>query len=347
MPTPSPSRNNAIIGFSLAIFGAILFSAKGILIKYAYEDGLSTETVMLYRMLLSLPFFLYVGIRSAPPRATRSLSGRDRLKMLYCGIFGFYLSTWLSFYSLHFISVQLERIILFSYPALVVAGAALIGRTRPSARMTLATLLTYLGVTLVFGHEYLSADTAGASASDIAMGSMLVGLSTVFFASYVLVSKSFIVAYGSAFFTASTMSISTVAIIVHSGAEAVLSGTTGVLLPGMDAFVLLGVLAIVGTVMPTFMMSEAVARIGPERMAISGTFGPVATSMIAVIALGEVFTGFHATAILLCSVGVMLISVQGKPPKSAQRQGNAAFGSKAGADEKAGGRPARDTAPAE
>lgn len=313
MTAPATSPRNTIIGFALAIGGAILFSSKGILIKFAFEEGLSTETVMLYRMGLSLPFFLYIGFKTAPPKTSETASHGNRLKMIYCGIFGYYLATWLSFHSLHFISVQLERIILFSYPALVVAGSALVSRKLPSKRMVFAVLLAYAGVAVLFGFEFATAGTSGSTTGDVAYGSILVGQSALFFASYVLMSKGLIQTYGSAFFTATTMSISTVAIIIHSIIVAAATADFATLLPAASSYAILGAIAIVGTVIPTFMLSEAVARIGPERMAISGTAGPVATSLIAVIALGELFTAYHAVSIALCSSGVLLITAKSKP----------------------------------
>lgn len=44
------------------------------------------------------------------------------------------------------------------------------------------------------------------------------------------------------------------------------------------------------TVLPSFMLTEAVARIGAARASMMGTTGPMITILLAVIFLGESFT---------------------------------------------------------
>ena len=308
MSSPETPAKTIRSGILLAVGGAILFSSKGIFIKYAYADGLSTETVMLFRMLLSLPVFLYVAIKSSKAFSKTDITRRDVLTALYCGIFGYYLSTWLSFFSLHFISVQLERIILFSYPALVVLMAAIVARAWPTRRMGGAAILTYLGVASVFGYELLAGNTEQSSLSNIAFGAASVGMAAVFYASYVLASKPLITKFGSALFTGVTMSISAVAIGLHSLIIAVSDQNMDVFLPTGNSLVPLVLIAVLGTIIPSFMLAEAIARVGPERTAISGTVGPVATAVIAVAFLGEAFTGFHALSLVLCTAGIVLIT---------------------------------------
>ncbi|PCI59891.1 MAG: hypothetical protein COB37_10625 [Kordiimonadales bacterium] len=303
--TPSKPIRSGIL---LAVGGAILFSSKGIFIKYAYADGLSTETVMLFRMLLSLPVFLYIAIKSSKAFSRSDITRRDIMAALYCGIFGYYLSTWLSFFSLHFISVQLERIILFSYPALVVLMAAIAARAWPTRRMGGAALLTYLGVASVFGYELLAGNTEQASPTNIALGAASVGMAAVFYASYVLASKSLITKFGSALFTGVTMSISAVAIGMHSLIIAFSEQDMATFLPAGNSFIPLVMIAVLGTIIPSFMLAEAIARVGPERTAISGTMGPVAAALIAVTFLGEAFTVFHALSLVLCTAGIVLIT---------------------------------------
>ncbi len=294
-------------GLMLAIAGAILFSGKSIFIKYAYEAGLQTETVLFYRMVLSLPFFLYAAIKSVKERAIKRIPKTHIGMLLFCGFFGYYLASWLSFYSLHFISIQLERIILFSYPALVVLGTAIISRRMPSLRIALAACLTYIGVCVIFAFEWSSPNSEGQTHDTVMLGAALVSLSALFFAANILVSKNLIQQYGSRFFTGATMIISTVAMTVHASTASIVKQDISLMLPPFGSFTILLLLAAIGTVIPAFMLSEAVARIGPERTSISGTSGPIATSIIAVSFLGEAFTLSHALSLILCTTGIILI----------------------------------------
>jgi len=42
----------------LAALGAVAFSGKAIIVTLAYRDGVDAVTLIMYRMLFALPFFL-------------------------------------------------------------------------------------------------------------------------------------------------------------------------------------------------------------------------------------------------------------------------------------------------
>jgi drug/metabolite transporter (DMT)-like permease len=67
------------------------------------------------------------------------------------------------------------------------------------------------------------------------------------------------------------------------------------------------IIGVFGTVLPALMLNEANGRIGPERTAVLGTTGPMATSVMAVWILGESFTVWHGGALVFCVAGVSLI----------------------------------------
>lgn len=303
------NKNSVTAGLVLATFGAVLFSSKGIFVKLSYQYGLSTELVLFYRMLISLPVFVVVAMRAVKRRSILKVSIEDKVKLIFCGFMGYYLAGFLSFYSLHFISVQLERVILFSYPALVVMGTAILQRKLPTVKMVIAAILTYVGVFVIFGQEFWAGNDNGEiSNTTVLIGAMMVGVSALVFAISVLVSKQLINRYGSAFYTGSVWSVSTVFIVAHTVFFYAMWQGNSLNIPSFDAVIILFALAMIGTVIPGFMISEAIARIGPERTAISGTVGPIATSMIAISFLGEEFTVYHAIALLLCSTGIILIA---------------------------------------
>ena len=57
VPAPHPTPHLAT-GLTLAIAGSIAFSAKAIIVKLAYRYGVDAVTLLMYRMLFSLPLFL-------------------------------------------------------------------------------------------------------------------------------------------------------------------------------------------------------------------------------------------------------------------------------------------------
>lgn len=62
-----------------------------------------------------------------------------------------HVGTWFDFRALELIDASLERVLLFSYPALVVMARAVGQRRWPSRRVLLATACTYAGVILAIG----------------------------------------------------------------------------------------------------------------------------------------------------------------------------------------------------
>ena len=224
-----------------------------------------------------------------------------------CGLLSYYLATWLSFYGLHFISAQLERLILFSYPAIVVLITALMRRSFPSLSILGAAALTYLGILLVFGQEFSVAGDEGISAGEIVLGSGLVALAALSFAIYVILAKPMITKLGSALFTGLSMGVSAFAVLAHAGVNSVATGAFVFADISPLALFYGLIIGIFGTVIPAFMLNEANGRIGPERTAVLGTTGPMATSVMAVWILGESFTLWHAGALVFCIAGVSLI----------------------------------------
>ena len=59
---PESANPRRAAGLSLAIVGAIAFSGKAIIIKLAYRYGVDSVTLIMYRMLFALPFFLAMAV---------------------------------------------------------------------------------------------------------------------------------------------------------------------------------------------------------------------------------------------------------------------------------------------
>jgi drug/metabolite transporter (DMT)-like permease len=71
---------------------------------------------------------------------------------------------------------------------------------------------------------------------------------------------------------------------------------------------LAGVMAIVATVLPSFMLSAALVRAGPQAVSMIGTISPVATIVMAIAFLGEPFTPADAFGTTLVIAGIGLFT---------------------------------------
>ena len=87
--------------------------------KLAYRYGVDAVTVLMYRMLFALPLFLALAWwagRGKPP-----LTGGDWLLLFGLGFSGYYLASFLDFAGLQYIGANLERLILYLNPTIVLA----------------------------------------------------------------------------------------------------------------------------------------------------------------------------------------------------------------------------------
>ncbi|QTR45789.1 DMT family transporter [Thiothrix litoralis] len=284
-------------GLWLAIGGTALFALKSIFIKLAYAHGVDTTTLLTLRMLLALPFYAVIlGWLLRKPQTLKPVP-LELLTLLGLGFMGYYLASWLDMEGLQHISAQLERLTLYTYPIMTTLLGWVFLREKITWRIVLALVLTYSGIVLLYAHEAQWND------GNARLGVMLVTMAALTFACYVVFSKRLIGKLGSLLFTSIAMLASTLFIFVHFLATHALADLA-VPLPVWGYAVLLSVFS---TVLPSFMISEAIARIGAAKTSIVGTVGPVFTILLAVWLLGEPFGWFHLAGMVLVMYGVSLL----------------------------------------
>ena len=119
----SPSRilhhRRYLYGLFMAGLGSVLFSGKAILIKLAFTYGANAETLIALRMLMALPLFWGIYWWQARRQAMSPLTRLDQVKVFGLGFMGYFLSSYLDFLGLQYISVGLERIVLYLTPTIV------------------------------------------------------------------------------------------------------------------------------------------------------------------------------------------------------------------------------------
>src|SRR6476469_948648 len=174
--THHAARKSLAPGLALAVFGAIAFSGKAIIVKLAYRYGVDAVTLIMFRMLFALPIFLVMAWWAS--RGKQALTGRDWLGVIGLCITGYYLSSFLDFLGLQYVTASLERLILYLNPTLVLLLGWLLYR-KPFRPVQLAGMaISYCGVLLVFGHE------VQAQGGHAALGTLLVFASAVTYAIY-------------------------------------------------------------------------------------------------------------------------------------------------------------------
>lgn len=290
-------------GFVLAFIGSILFSTKAILVKLAFNgskvDALSLLTV---RMLFALPFYVVGAWLINKEAANVRMNGRQWLTVIILGIFGYYLSSLFDFMGLQYISAGLERLILFLYPTFSLLINAFVFKQGLSKKQVLAVALTYAGILLAFVGELQLGD----SNPNFVLGCLLVLLCAITYSIYISGSGRIIPQVGANKFNSYAMLAATAGILLHF----LLRGHYNILSQSATIWTYGPALAIIATVVPSYLIAAGMKKIGSSNVAIVSSIGPVSTILQAHVFLGE---GIFTEQILgtgLVLAGVLLLSVK-------------------------------------
>ena len=303
--SPSQSSEAAsrhATGIFLALTGAFLFSWKPLFVKLLYGYGLDAETQLAMRMGLALPFYIGFAIYAYRDRVRTGqitdLSLRPMGFSLALGILGYYVASYLDFIGLKMITAEFERLILFTYPTFVAIIAWLSYRERPTRALLMALGLTYGGLAVIFLKDLHS------FGPQVVTGTLLVVTCALAYAFYIAWSKWPIQRMGAPLYTCFSMLLGSAVLI---GQFAVTHPMSALLVP-WPAFGIAVAMAIGSTVIPSFLISEAIARVGPGPASVTGGAGPIMTTLLAVTLLGEPLTAWHVAGMALVIAGVMVLS---------------------------------------
>ncbi|TWC67265.1 DMT family transporter [Herbaspirillum sp. SJZ099] len=293
----SSHRQAFLGGLLLAIVGAVFFSAKAIVAKLMYRYQVDAVMVLTLRMIFAFPMFLAVAIwkaRSEPP-----LARADYLRITVLGLMGYYLSSFLDFLGLQYISAGLERLILFLTPSFVMLIAFAFFKRRVGWIEWAALAVSYFGTVLVLLHDL---NTGG---SNVILGSALVLGSAFTYSIYLISSGELVRRVGAIRLVAYAMCVSTVACVIQFF---ILRMPSALFVQAAGVYQLSLFNAVFCTVLPVFLTMVAVARIGAPTAAQAGLVGPVSTLFMGAALLDEPITGIQLVGTALVLSGIWLLS---------------------------------------
>jgi drug/metabolite transporter (DMT)-like permease len=307
---PAPAVSAQALGIFLALLGAALFATKGIIIKLALADGIDTLTTLAWRQVVAVPVFVTVGVlgyrrrlREAPAGAAPVLDIKTLFQALGVGVLGYYVASLLDFSGLAYITAQLDRLILLTYPFFVVAFGVLFFRRRITPLMIVSLLVSYAGIIIIFARDF------SVEGDNVVLGALLVFGSALAYAGYQVLAKPLIDKLGAQLFTSIAMSGAGPAVLVHFLATHPLGAMA---INGHGLWLMLAI-GLVATVAPAYCISAGIGLIGPERTAIIGNISPLVTVGLSITILGEAFTAWHAAGTAMVLLGVWLFGRKGKP----------------------------------
>ena len=304
-------KKTLLQGFLISFTGAIIFSTKAILVKLAFRDTHTDGlTLLMLRMLLALPFYLLIALWSGRKSDNVRMRPRQWVWVVVLGLLGYYLSSFFDFIGLQYISAGLERLILFLYPSFSVLISSVFFRQKISRAQYGALALTYTGIGIAYFGE-LKIDTGN---PNFYWGSFLIFLCAICYACYLSGTGKVVPVLGASKFTTYSMLSATTAVLLHYFVRQVVTGAPFLPLgPGSGTLWGYGfLLALVATVIPSYMLSAGMKRIGANNAAIVTSVGPVSTILQAHFFLGDKIFAEQVIGTILVIAGVLLIGWKGR-----------------------------------
>src|SRR5690606_30429551 len=247
-------------------------------------------------MGLALPLFCWL-VWLSRGQAGERLNGRDGLRILLLGMFGYYLSSLFDFYGLEYISAGLERLILFSYPTLVLLLQALAVRQWPGRQMLLGTGLCYGGLAVAFLHDV----GAVGGGEQVMLGAAWVFASAVTFALYYFGAGVMLRRLGSMRLAGLAGGASSLMVLAH---YAVAGDTAQLASLPLSVWGFAAAMALCSTVLPIYWMALAIQRMGPTQTAAVGNLGPVLTLLASWAVLSESVSLYQLAGLGLVLLGI-------------------------------------------
>lgn len=290
-------RRERLMGYLLVLLGSTLFASKAIFIKLAYRELPDAMVMLVWRMIFSLPFFAatwFYAARRSRPAQVEPKWGRSVVSAILAGLVGYYLAMIFDFMGLLYVSAQLERLALFTYPIFVMFLGALVFGERLTVGNVLSALLAYLGLTIIFLSDL------SATGSAIWRGTAFVLASALAFAIYQLWAKELITVMGSLLFTSIALTSASIASIAHF---VIARGVPPI--ESTSFMTLTFATAVIATVIPSYLVNAGMSRIGAQSTAMISTISPLFTIGLAVMVLNEKFQLIEAlgTALVVGGIG--------------------------------------------
>lgn len=308
MTSPAPSQAAAKpVGsaLTLVLLSTAAFAMKGLLAKFVYATGMTVDGLLLLRFMIAMPFF-WIGVyffgKNRP--GERAMKPVDLAwGALYGGLF--FAAALFDFTAVSIIEVTVSRIVLFTFPAIVLILECLHKWRLPPLRQIFCFIVTYLGLVLV-----LAPDGLGAVSGTLWLGAFWAFASALTYAAYLYFGQRMIQVIGSMHFAALVNTMAGLSMILY---ELVVQNP---LYLNVDGVLWTAAISIFCTVIPFFLLYEGIRRIGATQAALISLSGPAMTFFAAWLLLGEVLTlpqiaGFAVVTIGIASLknGVTLAGV--------------------------------------
>ena len=307
MHSPSAAHHHRryLYGILMAGIGSMLFSGKAVLVKLAFSYGANAETFLALRMLMALPMFWTVYWWESRRRPMNPITWLERGKIFFLGFLGYFLSSYIDFLGLQYISVGLERIVLYLTPTIVLLISYFALNKSISRMQWYALVVGYLGVLVVFIQD------ASSTGMHAWLGMLLVFGSACSYAVYMIGSGEMVKRIGSVRLVVLASTASAVLSLIQS----TLYNPAAIAEQIAQVYWLSLLNASLCTVIPMLLIMIAINRIGSPLVAQAGILGPVSTIFLGYFILSEPITGMQIAGMALVITAMWLLVRNDAPVK--------------------------------
>ena len=279
-----PAARSTWLGALIVLLCAALFGSLGVLSRFAYDEGMAPFAFATWRAAIGAFGLWLVILLVRRPRGIREqvrrLDGRGRTWLAVGAALAASLNL-AAFLSFDNTTVALALLGFYTYPAMVAAGAVLLGRERLDVVRVAALVLALGGMAaVVLGGP--SADTGG-RATLFGLGLAL--LAALFQTGFVLTSRGYAP-------LAADLAMGTILVgsaVVSAVISVLADGPSSIAFP-LDRPALLGLLLYVGlfaAALPSFLFLTGIRWVGGVRAGILMLFEPVVGVALAAVFLAE------------------------------------------------------------
>ena len=318
----SPTQRH---GAALVLGATALFAFKGVVARLALAEGLSVFAIIALRVSMATPIYLLVAwLLLRRGAAARPIEGgpsvrRAAIEALAAGAF-FLGAAGCDFAAIDRIGAGPSRVILFSFPGVVMLIESVRDRRLPRASEAMTFVVAWCGLALVAAPE----GPAALAGRDLT-GALFAMGGSVAYATFLVASQRAMRTLGSVRFTALS-NVGTFLALAVAGPFLATPADANLPVAGVLWLVLMVTLC---TVLPFFLLAEGVERAGAGPASLLTLVGPPMTVTLAYFILGERLTPpqILGAALVIVAIATLKLSQRraaSTPPNEAVTSGRVA-----------------------
>jgi len=280
-------------GVALAVVSAVSFSTLGLFAKLAYSQGMAPAQALAWRFTIAAIGLWAMLLAKGGQRRP----ARDYHSALLLGVFGFSPQAGLYFLAVRYLDPGLASLLLYLYPAFVVAMSFAFLRRKPRATQLLALLASSAGCVL----------TLWTRGSYPVLGFVFGLAVAVSYAAYLVAGERVMSRLDPVFATTNVMTAAAVVYwIVTLASGSFFLPTTAASIAGVVG------IAVIGSIIPIVTLFASIRIIGSSDASLVSTIEPLFTVALSAMLLGERLSGLQLAGGALILTGVVILNVRWK-----------------------------------